>query len=230
MEQRLLQIRSEIAEIRTQMMQLPTEREDRTAELRFRMADLEQRVTEVQRSKSYVLRAPVSGRVSGLQAHVGQVAAADVPLLSIVPQGAELEAQLLVPTRSAGFLGEGQEVRLMYDAFPYQRFGLHSGRVRTVAWVAMTPDQVKAPIRVEEPVYPVRVKIAVQAVNAYGRPSPCSPVCRSRPISCLKSRPSSIGSWAPSTASAAASEGCAARQKGRSFRPGPSFCFEAGDA
>ena len=168
-EQRLLQVRSEIAEIRAQMMQLPTEREDRTAELRLRMADLEQRVTEAQRSKSYVLRAPVSGRVSGLQGHVGQVAAVDVPLLSIVPQGAELEAQLLVPTRSAGFIGEEQEVRLMYDAFPYQRFGLHGGRVRTVARVAMTPDQVRAPIRVEEPVYAVRVKIAAQSIHAYGR-------------------------------------------------------------
>ncbi|HEX8124720.1 MAG TPA: HlyD family efflux transporter periplasmic adaptor subunit [Allosphingosinicella sp.] len=168
-EQRLLQVRSEIAEIRAQMMQLPTEREDRTAELRLRTADLEQRVTEAQRSKSYVLRAPVSGRVSGLQAHVGQVAAVDVPLLSIVPQGAELEAQLLVPTRSAGFIGEEQEVRLMYDVFPYQRFGLHGGRVRTVARVAMTPDQVRAPIRVEEPVYAVRVKIAAQSIHAYGR-------------------------------------------------------------
>jgi membrane fusion protein len=174
-EQRLSQVRSETSEIRTQIMQLPTEREDRTAELRLRMGELEQRVTEAQRSRSYVLRAPVAGRVSGLQAHVGQVAAVSVPLVSILPERVELEAQLLVPTRSAGFIAEAQEIRLMYDAFPYQRFGLYTGRVSTVARVAMTPEQLTGPVRVEEPVYPVRAKLAQQTVSAYGRPVPLQP-------------------------------------------------------
>ena len=174
-EQRLSQVRSDIGEIRTQITQLPTEREDRTAELRLRMAELEQRVTEAQRSKSHVLRAPVAGRVTGLQAHVGQVAAANVPLLSILPQGVALEAQLLVPTRSAGFIAPGQQVRLMYDAFPYQRFGLHTGTVSSVARVAMTPEQLAAPLRIEEPAYPVRVRIDAQSVAAYGRPVALQP-------------------------------------------------------
>jgi membrane fusion protein len=39
----------------------------------------------------------------------------------------------------------------------------------------MTPEQVAAPLRVEEPVYPVRVRIAAQAVNAYGRPAALQP-------------------------------------------------------
>jgi hypothetical protein len=40
-----------------------------------------------------------------------------------------LQAEIYIPSRAIGFVKPGQEVRLLYDAFPYQRFGAYRGRV-----------------------------------------------------------------------------------------------------
>jgi membrane fusion protein len=169
-EQRLAKVRGDLEELDIQVNQLPAERNERMAELSSRIAELDQQLVETSRSEAYVLRAPISGRISGLQATVGRSPPADEQLLSIIPEHAELEAYILVPTRSAGFIKVGQHVKLMYDAFPYQRFGLYHARISAVTNNALTPNQLTGPARVEEPVYHVKARLASQTVNAYGNP------------------------------------------------------------
>ncbi len=80
-----------------------------------------------------MIRAPIAGRVSSLQATVGKPADPRQLQLSIVPDGSTLQAELFVPTRARGFVRPGQEVRILYDAFPYQRYGTHRGQVDDVS-------------------------------------------------------------------------------------------------
>ena len=134
--------------------------------LRASVADLEGRLAEIAGRRAYLLRAPVAGHVSALQARVGLGADPAVPLLSIVPTGSVLQAELLVPARAIGFVAPGQTVRLAYEAFPYQRFGLHGGHVRTVSRNLLRPAELVAPIAIAEPSY--RVTVAARPADLAG--------------------------------------------------------------
>lgn len=119
-------------------------------------AQVAQQAIGVRGSRAYVLRAPVAGRIAGLTARPGQPASPQQPLLTIVPEGAVLRAELNVPSSAVGFLEPGQAVRLAIDAFPYQQYGTVSGRVRSVA--ASASDRTGADGEVFR-VYPVVVEL-----------------------------------------------------------------------
>jgi membrane fusion protein len=74
-----------------------------------------------------------------------------------------------VPSRAIGFVRPGQEVRLLYDAFPYQRFGSFAARVETISRQAVAGQETNAPFKIDEPVYRVIVVPDRQQVNAYGQ-------------------------------------------------------------
>lgn len=119
--------------------------------------------------RAYTLAAPIAGRVAALNASVGRTVDASVPLMVIVPEKPTLIAELYAPTRAIGFIKEGQEVRLLYDAFAYQRFGSYPGRVIDVSRVAVDPRGIDPPMKVDEPVYRIRVALAEQSVSAHGQ-------------------------------------------------------------
>jgi len=144
----------------------------RISVLRGSIADIEGRVAEIVGRRAYQLRAPIAGYISSLQARVGQVTDTAIPLLSVVPAGSILQAELLVPARAIGFVEPGQRVRLAYEAFPFQRFGLHAGYVTTVSRNLLRPAELIAPIAVTEPSYRVTVALHQQNVTAFGREFP----------------------------------------------------------
>ena len=53
----------------------------------------------------------------------------------------------------------GQEVRLQFDAFPYQRYGAGSGTVTAVSRVPIEPAAIDPALEIREPVFRVRVRI-----------------------------------------------------------------------
>ena len=53
--------------------------------------------------------------------------------MEIIPEDSVLEADLFVPARAIGFIEPGQDVRILYDAFPYQHFGSYHGHVTNVS-------------------------------------------------------------------------------------------------
>src|SRR4029077_13534665 len=109
--------------------QLPIAGAERIRVLRGDLSSIEQRVAEVNGRRAYVIKAPTSGRVSTLQATVGQIADPRHMQLEIIPLDANLQAELFFPTRAFGFVRPGQQVRILYDAFPYQKFGAYRGSV-----------------------------------------------------------------------------------------------------
>ena len=54
-------------------------------------------------------------------------------LAEVVCAGARLQAELRLPQQGLARVGPGQAVKLMYDAFPYQRYGVRHGTVRWVS-------------------------------------------------------------------------------------------------
>ncbi|WP_276523924.1 HlyD family efflux transporter periplasmic adaptor subunit, partial [Enterobacter hormaechei] len=73
--------------------------------------------------------APVSGIVATQQIKAGQAVQSGQPIVSVLPGDGRLEAELLVPSRAVGFIEPDDKVLLRYQAYPYQKFGHHEGRV-----------------------------------------------------------------------------------------------------
>ncbi|MEP3422283.1 MAG: HlyD family efflux transporter periplasmic adaptor subunit [Erythrobacter sp.] len=125
--------------------------------------------------QSYVIKAPIAGRVTALATGEGRAATTARPLMVIVPIDAQLTAELYAPTRSIGFVEPGKETRLLYDAFPYQRFGSFEGRIASISRIAIDPRETDIPFPFEEPVYRVKVLLDQQSVEAFGEPAPLQP-------------------------------------------------------
>ena len=129
LNQQLAARQNQLTETRYSLQQLPTVMAGKIQGLRGELAATQQRIAEIGGRRAYVIRAPAAGRVSMLQATVGQFADPRRLQMEIVPNDSVLQAELFVPTRAIGFVQAGQKVRILYEAFPYQQFGTYSGRV-----------------------------------------------------------------------------------------------------
>lgn len=166
----------EIADINARMSAIVIEKETTDAESRSAEASLEQRIIDAEARRVQLVLAPVAGRVAALPVAAGQPVAMAATVAVIVPQGGQLEAELLAPTRAVGFVRAGQEVSLMLQAFPYQRFGIVKGSVRAMSNTVLGPTEISIPgLNIQEPVFRVRVALSRDVVQAYGETFPLQP-------------------------------------------------------
>src|SRR5262249_39810536 len=150
---------NQITETRYSLEQLPTIMAGKIQSLRSELASIEQHIAEISGRREYVIQAPSDGRISTLQANVGQFADPRRPQMEIIPNDYVLQAQLFVPTRAIGFVHVGQKVRILYEAFPYQEFGSYSGRIDEVSQTILTKADASGPIDLKEPAYRVTASV-----------------------------------------------------------------------
>jgi membrane fusion protein len=165
-------LEAQIRELGARRSRLPFDQAQQRSQLEAALASLSQRRAQAEAARGYELRAQVSGRVSGVQVALGQSLDPSRPLMTLTPSGARLTAEVYVPSRAIGFIRAGQKVRLLYDAFPYQRFGAAQGTVEAVSATVLLPQEVNAALRSEEfrePVYRVTVRLVRQDMLAFGQ-------------------------------------------------------------
>ncbi|AVY67257.1 MULTISPECIES: HlyD family efflux transporter periplasmic adaptor subunit [Xanthomonas] len=172
--------RQQLSALDDQLTQLPLAVSAKLNELRRQLAQVEQALAQNEATRASELRAPASGIVSSLLVKPGASVSLGQPLLAIVPDGSRLQAQLLVPSQAVGFVHPGVEVTLHYQAFPYQKFGLQHGVVRSVSRSALMPGEVTLLLGGGTPpstdsLYLARVDLANQNVQAYGQQQPLRP-------------------------------------------------------
>jgi membrane fusion protein len=167
-----LSLAQQLAQARQQLAQVPLTLGAEQNATRNKLAQLEQALAQNEAQREWVLQAPRAGIVATVLIKPGQAVTAGEPMLTVVPAGSPLEAQLLVPSSAVGFVRAGQRVVLRYQAFPYQQFGLHFGEVAQVSRSALSPQEVAMLVgeQVTAPLYRVLVRLHAQSVDAYGRP------------------------------------------------------------
>jgi membrane fusion protein len=175
LNERLAGVASQLDQARLDLRKQPVLEADRLDTLRRSFSDIAQRAAEVEGRRRYIVRAPMAGRVTSVQARVGRTVDPRVPQMSIVPVDGQMEAELFVPARAIGFVQRGERVRLLYDAFPFQRFGAYGGTINSVAETMVLPTDIAEPISLKEPAYKVRVGLDRQSVDANGRLVPLQP-------------------------------------------------------
>jgi membrane fusion protein len=172
MARAILDKQAEVSRLRGEAADVGPASAQRLAVLEGSAAEIEGRMAELDGQHAALLTAPVRGRVSALQAFVGKEADPAVPLMSIVPEGGVLQAQLLVPARAIGLVRAGQRVRLSYDAFPYQLYGFAEGVVASVARSSLKPGEFSGPVELDAPAFRVTVALARQSLRVAGAEVP----------------------------------------------------------
>jgi membrane fusion protein len=193
LNQQLASRKNQLTDADYSLRQLPTMMAQKIQVLRNDLATAEQRIAEIKGRRAYVVRAPASGRVSVLQATVGQNVDPQRLQLEIIPEDAVLQAELFVPARAIGFVQPGQAVRILYDAFPYQHFGAYGGHISKVSHTILTGSDARGPIALKEPAYRVTAALDRADVDAGGKKVALQPDMLLRADIILEKR--SILSW-----------------------------------
>ena len=86
-----------------------------------------------------LISAPCAGTVTRLHVkNAGAVVHEGDLLAEIVCAGEHLQAELTLPERGMALVRTGQPVKLLYDAFPYERYGVHYATLRWISPASMT--------------------------------------------------------------------------------------------
>ncbi|KVM03966.1 anibiotic ABC transporter [Burkholderia ubonensis] len=167
-----LDVEQQLDHIRQQLRELPFNARNQHNDIERKLAEVDQSIAENEARRMIILRAPQASVVAALLAKPGQVVIAGQSLASLLPQGAQLEARLMVPSRAIGFVRPGARVVLRYEAYPFQKFGQQFGRVTEVSRTALTPQEVAnltGRTDVREQLYRVVVALDRQDIVAYGK-------------------------------------------------------------
>ncbi|GIU33028.1 HlyD family efflux transporter periplasmic adaptor subunit [Shewanella schlegeliana] len=163
-----VQIKSQLNAAQSELEILPNQYALKDSDIKRQRSEVRRQIDETENNYRYVLRAAEDGTVTSIQVVEGEFIITNRPLMSLIPKGAELVAELLLPTRSAGFVKLGDEARLRFDAFPYQRFGFLKSQVSRVDNALLLDGEAKLPIALSEPVYRIRTQLSKQDMLAYG--------------------------------------------------------------
>lgn len=172
LEQRLMDSLSDAEQARVALAAVSIDTAQGISQIQDSLQALSAEQARLEGEQSYVITAPIAGRVTALATGEGKATTGGRPLMVIVPDEAQLTAELYAPTRAIGFVEPGKETRLLYDAFPYQKFGSFGGEITSIARIAVDPRETDIPFPFEEPVYRVKVALDQQSVEAFGAPAP----------------------------------------------------------
>jgi membrane fusion protein len=172
MERSRFTLQREQIQIEATLREMPMRRLTQFAEIDRNVSALDQELAEAEARRKIVISAPYDGVVTALQAEKGSGAQANVPLMSVVPEGADLQASLYGSSRAIGFVKPGQKVSIRYQAFPYQKFGAYGGTVTSVSKAAINPaelpQQLAGIYAPAESLFRINIKLDRQTATTYG--------------------------------------------------------------
>jgi membrane fusion protein len=170
-----IQLAARLTESRNHLSGFDLQAAAKSAEIRRQLLDIDQQLSESEAKRELQITAPRDGSVTGIITLAGQTVTPGTPLLTIVPKDRPLVVQLLAPSNAIGFVREGSNVLLRYEAFPYQKFGQYPGTVSLISRATLRPEEVAQfnasgsdPER-SPSLYRITVEPAAPFVTAYGR-------------------------------------------------------------
>ncbi len=171
----LIKLDQESRQLRQELHRLSAERATNQALFRAESVAGEEKRLNAKAGTGLTLTAHAAGRITSLSIKPGTVVAAGVPVGTLMPDTSVLQAELWVPSSAIGFVQEGAEVNVMYDAFPYEKFGISKAVVTRVARAATPPENLPSDLQAKESMYRVVAQLRRQDVRAAGRTLPLAP-------------------------------------------------------
>ena len=133
------EIRHELEKIQAEIVAFEKSwRQKATEELVKVMRDkdsaAQQLVKARKRRERVILKSPAYAMVQEVATRsVGSVVREGETLFTLVPLDSPIEAEVKIQARDVGFVRVGDSVRLKFDAFPFQKHGTVTGKVRIIS-------------------------------------------------------------------------------------------------
>jgi membrane fusion protein len=159
LDERLIATRGTLADTAKRLQRTGIDTQKARSQLLAQRAALAGQADALRRSDSLVVTAPVAGTVADLSAQPGQRVTDRASVATLVPLHAALQVHLFAPSRAVGFAHPGEEVRLRFDAFPYQKYGAVRGAVVAVSPVTVDPASIDPALDLHDPVFRVTVRL-----------------------------------------------------------------------
>ena len=116
-----------------------------------------------QREQLATLTAPVAGTVQQLALHTeGGVVTEAQALMVIVPDNAQVSAEVTLENKDIGFVAPGQEVAIKLETFPFTRYGTVKATVDKVTQDAVNDEKRGA-------IFPATLKLHQTAIDVDGK-------------------------------------------------------------
>jgi membrane fusion protein len=165
-------LKRDISAAASELRSLPllTRTEEEVTQRNLATIEQEDLDNEVRRETTVV--AQHDGTATAILAQPGQMVTPATPLLTVVPTDAKLQAYIYAPSRAIGLIRPNATVLLRYQAFPYQKFGQYSGRIKSISRAALSPSDLQLLNAPPEYVYRITVELETQYVSAYGKRLP----------------------------------------------------------
>lgn len=137
---------------------------ERLAQAELKTLELGEESVKAQKRQSLTrLTAPVSGTVQQLAVHTsgGVVTPAQV-LLVLVPDDAEVTAEVVLENKDVGFVRQGQAAEIKLETFPYTRYGTVGAELRHVSADAVNDEKRGA-------IFPATLVLQRHSIEVDGR-------------------------------------------------------------
>lgn len=116
-----------------------------------------------QRTQLTQLTAPVAGTVQQLAVHTqGGVVTPAQALMVIVPDDANVTAEVTLENKDIGFVNEGKTATIKLETFPFTRYGTIEAKVKRVSADAVVDEKRGA-------VFPATLELATTALDVDGK-------------------------------------------------------------
>lgn len=139
-----LDTQRELATVHAQASQIPLQTQREQSESQRDMDEVQQLLDESELQREVSVRASRDGAVAAVLVDAGQAVKEAGELANLMPLGATLEAELYLPSRAVGNLREGQAVQLRFEAYPFEKYGLFPGRLRSVSLSPVASTELAA--------------------------------------------------------------------------------------
>jgi len=104
LERQATTINRTLAQVEQALAELPKQQDSANAAISRELALLAKETIQVEANGEMLLRAPVKGLVANRLVEVGHAVQTGQPVLTLLPEGSELRAQLMVPSSAIGFI------------------------------------------------------------------------------------------------------------------------------
>lgn len=122
--------------------------------------------------QKFLVVSPVDGVVSAMTVNRGESIHPDKLAMVVTPSNGSWRVELYATSKDIGFLRVGREVKIRYEAFPYQRFGIYRGTITEISHAPVQANSLKINLPDAEKYYKILVKIDKSCVMAYGKCEP----------------------------------------------------------
>ncbi len=144
---------------------------DKMAELQRQVKVNQEELSKARDLKAkQILYAPVNGRVQGLVANtIGGVVSEAQQLMTIVPEGENLEVEVFLQNKDIGFVHEGDAAEIKIQTFPFTKYGVINATVTRLSNDAFSLEKnQRDPSQNEGLVYTMGLRMEKSTIQVNG--------------------------------------------------------------